>query len=133
MEELGEVLGWFSAVCYFAAISDLFVKQFYKACASKLPQGSVSLRFCRFLMQRIVRYHRYFGMAAGVFALCHFAWQLVYARLSYTGVLVTALMAATVLFGLSVLKLKKKAPLRLHRLLALAVLVVLALHLLVKF
>lgn len=133
MEELGEVLGWFGAACYFAAIADLFIKQFYKACASKLPQDSIFLRSCRFLMQLIVRYHRYFGIAAGVFGLCHFAWQLAYARLSYTGVLATALMAATVLFGLSVLKLKKKAPLRLHRLLALAVLAVLALHLIMKF
>lgn len=132
MEKVGELLGWLAAVCYFAAVANLVVKRLYQVRIAKLPKDNAFRRGYQFLMQRIVRYHRYFGVGAGVFALCHLCWQLVNVRLSYSGVLVTALMTATALMGILILKGKKKDLVKVHRPLALTVLAVILFHMITK-
>ena len=132
MEKFGEALGWAAAVCYFAAVANLFIKQIFRAYIAKLPADNLWKRRYQLLMKLIVKYHRYFGIGAGVFALSHLCWQIAYVRLAYTGVLVTALMAVAVLLGVFVFNGKKRSLTGAHRMLSLTVLAVLLLHMFAK-
>ena len=65
MEKFGEALGWAAAVCYFAAVANLFIKQIFRAYIAKLPADNLWKRRYQLLMKLIVKYHRYFGIGAG--------------------------------------------------------------------
>jgi hypothetical protein len=83
-------------------------------------------------MKLIVKYHRYFGMAAGAFALFHLCWQIVNVRVSYSGVHVAAAMAVTAVFGIFIAYRRKGSLTKIHRPMALAVLVVILFHMITK-
>lgn len=99
MDQFGEVLGWVAAVCYFVSVANFFVKRIFQARVTGLPKESAFRKGYQFFMKLIVRYHRYFGMAAGAFALFYLCWQIVNVRVSYSGVLVAAIMAVTAVLG----------------------------------
>jgi len=132
MEKFGEVIGWIAAVCYFISVANLFVKRLYKAKISKLPQGSAFRAAYQALMRLLVRYHRYFGMAAGAFALFHLCWQITNVRVSVSGVLAAALMAAASLLGIAVAYGRKAGLVKVHRPAALALLAVVVFHMITK-
>lgn len=132
MGKFGEVLGWIAAVCYFVSVANFFVKRLFKAKIAKLPKGNSFRSGYQVFMRLLVKYHRYFGIAAGVFALCHLCWQLVNVRASYSGILVAALMAVTAVFGVFVAYRRRADLTRIHRPLALIVLVVILFHMITK-
>ena len=132
MEKFGEVLGWIAAVCYFVSVANYFVKWLFRARISKLPKGNAFRGSYQTFMKLLVKYHRYFGMTAGVFALCHLCWQLVNVRLSYSGVLVAAMMAAAAVLGVLIAYGRKTSLVKAHRPLSLAILAVILFHLITK-
>ena len=132
MEEFGEVLGWFAAVCYFISVANFFVKRIYKTWIARLPKNSAVKKGYQFLMKLFVKYHRYFGIAAGVFALCHLGWQIVNVRISYSGVLVTAAMAVTTLLGIFIAYRRKVSLTKIHRPVAIGILAVILFHMITK-
>ncbi len=132
MEKIGEVFGWIAAVCYFISVANFFVKRIFKAWIAKLPKENAWKKEYQLFMKLIVKYHRYFGMIAGAFALLHLCWQIVNVRVSYSGVLVTALMAVTAIFGIFIAYRKKSSLTNVHRPIALAVLAVILFHMITK-
>lgn len=132
MDQFGEVLGWVAAVCYFVSVANFFVKRIFQARVAGLPKESAFRKGYQFFMKLIVRYHRYFGMAAGAFALFHLCWQIVNVRVSYSGVLVAAIMAVTAVLGGFIAFRKKSSLTRIHRPMALAVLAVILFHMITK-
>lgn len=133
MHELGELFGWIAAACYFVSVANYFIKRIFKARIVKLPKDSSFRTLYQKFMLLIVRTHKYFGMTAGVFAVVHLCWQIVYARVSLTGVLAAALMAVMACLGVAVAYGHKTALLKAHRPMALTVLAVVILHIVTKF
>ena len=132
MEKLGEALGWVAAVCYFISVANFFVKRIFKAWVVKLPKDSALKKGYQLFMKLLVKYHRYFGIAAGAFALFHLCWQLVNVRVSYSGVLVASLMAATAILGIFIAYGRKGRLTGIHRPMAMAVLAVILFHVITK-
>lgn len=132
MEKAGEVLGWFAAVCYFAAVADLFLKRIFKGWVVRLSKDSPFRTCYQAGLRLVVRYHRYFGMAAGLFAPLHLWRQLGHVRVSYSGVLAAVLMMLTAVLGTVIAYGRRPALVRFHRPAALTVLAVLLFHLVTK-
>lgn len=132
MEKFGELLGWIAAVCYFVSVANLFVKRIFRMWIAKLPKDSAFKKAYQTFMRLIVKYHRYFGMAAGVFAVIHLCWQLLNVRASWSGILVAALMAVTAVLGIAVAYGRKKDLTKVHRPLALILLAVILFHMITK-
>ena len=132
MEEFGSVLGWITAVCYFIAVANLFVKQIFRRFIAKLPKDSAFKKVYQLFMKLIVRYHRYFGMAAGAFAVFHLLWQILNVRVSFSGIFAAALLASTALFGVAVAYGHKPALVKNHRPMALVILAVIIFHMITK-
>lgn len=132
MEKFGEVLGWIAAVCYFVSVANFFIKRIFKGLITRLPKDSGFRKAFQFFMRLLIKYHRYAGIAAGIFALLHLCWQIVNVRLSYSGVAVTVLMSVTALLGVLVAYGHKGALVKAHRPAALAVLAVILFHIITK-
>jgi len=132
MEKMGEALGWIAAVCYFVSVANFFVKRVFRAGIAGLPKDSAFKRGYQLFMKLIVKYHRYFGMAAGVFALVHLCWQIVSVRVSYSGVLAAAIMAVTAILGIFIAYRRKGGLTGIHRPMAMAVLAVVLFHMITK-
>lgn len=132
MEKLGEAIGWAAAVCYFVSVANIFVKQIFRAWIAKLPKDNSFKTVYQTFMRIMIKYHRYFGMAAGVFALFHLYWQIANVRISYSGVAAAILMAVTAAFGAAVAYGHKGSLVKLHRPLALIILAVIIFHMITK-
>lgn len=132
MEKIGEAAGWVAAVCYFISVANLFVKQIFRARISKLPKDNKFKSVYQKFMRLMVRYHRYFGMAAGGFALFHLCWQIVIVRVSYSGVLAAGLMVVTALLGTIIAYCHRQNLTGIHRPMAVAILVIVIFHMITK-
>lgn len=132
MEKFGELLGWVTAICYFIAISDFFVKRIYRISIVKLKNNNALRSIYQILMRLIVGYHRYFGMAAGAFALVHMGLQLVNEDLSLSGVSAAGSMVLTAILGIIMTFAHKKKLARFHRPIGLLVLAIVLFHILIE-
>lgn len=128
MEEFGELLGWVTAVLYAASLLDYFVKIGYKHLIKDLEKDSPIKQLFQLLMKFIVKYHRYFGMGAGVFALIHMFLQLANEDLSITGIVLTAMMFLMGLMGMLIAYGHNQKVLKIHRPFSFLILVVLFIH-----
>jgi hypothetical protein len=132
MDKFGSVLGWITAVCYFVAVSNLFIKQIFRTRVAKLPKGNAFKSVYQIFMRIVVKYHRYFGMTAGACALFHLYWQIVNVRVSYSGVLVASLLAVTAVLGIFTAYGHMSRLVKVHRPAALVVLAVIIFHMITK-
>lgn len=132
MNEFGGFLGWVTAVCYFIAVANYFVKRIFRKWIVKLPKESIVRTDYQKGMLLLVRYHRYFGMAAGGFVVAHLLWQINFARVSYSGIAATVLMAATAVMGIAVAYGHKTGVLKAHRPVSMVLLAAIVFHLLTK-
>ncbi len=133
MEKIGELLGFLAAGCYFIAVANLFAKQINRIWIVKFPRENGFRMFCQRVLRLLVRYHRVFGVAAGIFAAVHLLWQAVNVRISYSGVLATMLMATVVLAGMLIAFAHRRNLTGAHRTAAVAVLALVLLHIAAKF
>ena len=132
MEKLGELLGWLAALCYALSFANFLVKAIFKNWIRQWPQEDVFKQLYMKLMQLIVRYHRYTGIAAGLLALCHFLIQYLSGKISYTGLIATILMVITMLTGMIIAFLGVRKLTGFHRILSFSILIVITLHVLTK-
>lgn len=132
MGKFGEALGWAAAVCYFISVANFPVKRIFKAWISKLPKDHAFRKIFQLFMKLIVKYHRYFGMGAGAFAVLHLCWQIFNVRVSYSGILTAVLMSIAVILGIFIAYRKKGSLTRVHRPVAIAILAVILFHLITK-
>lgn len=132
MEKIGEALGLLSSICYCAAICGFFVKKLYLTYFTKLSAEDEKRKIFQRFMTLILKYHRQFGICAGVFTTVHFAWQVINVHMSYIGALAAALMGVTVLFGIAVSLIKSRKLIRVHRIISFSVLIVILVHVITK-
>lgn len=132
MSKFGEVLGWAAAICYFISVANFLVKRIFKAWIAKLPKDNAFRKIYQFFMKLLVKYHRYFGMGAGAFAVLHLCWQIFNVRVSYSGILVAVLMAITAILGIFIAYRKNGSFTNIHRPLAIAIMAVILFHMITK-
>jgi len=132
MDEIGEFLGWVTVVCYLVSICTFIVKRINKLLISGLPRESKVRQCYSIFMKYIIKYHMYFGIGAGTFAVIHYFVQTSSGHDSLTGTILAASMVITVLFGVVIKLVKgegKKKILPVHRTVVAFVLVMGILHL----
>lgn len=132
MGELGEVLGWAAAICYFVSVANFFVKRIFKAWIAKLPKDNTIRKVCQLFVKLFVKDHRYFGMGAGFFAVLHLCWQIIDVRISFSGILAAVLMTITSIMGVFIAYRKKGSITKVHRPMAIAILAVILFHMITK-
>lgn len=134
MNEIGEFLGWLTIVCYCVSICTFIVKRINTYAISRLPKESTVRQYFMIFMKLIVRYHMYFGIGAGVFAVIHYLVQTSSGETSLVGTILTGAMVLTVLLGIvikTVKGTKKKSVMKVHRLVVTFVLLLIIIHLIV--
>jgi hypothetical protein len=132
MSKFGEVLGWATAICYFISVANFLVKRIFKAWIAKMPKGNTFRKSYQFFMKLLVKYHRYFGMGAGAFAVLHLCWQIINVRVSYSGILAAVLMSVTAILGIFIAYGKKSSLTKVHRPMAIAIMAVIIFHMITK-
>lgn len=132
MDKLGEVLGWVAAVCYMAAVGNFYVRRAWKRWWTKAPADSPARRAIKEVMGLLGRIHRPVGATAGVAAAVHLCYQVVTVRVSFTGLVAAALLVITATLGALVASGRAKGLVKVHRPIALAVLVAILIHLVAK-
>lgn len=132
MEELGELLGVLTAVCYFAAVSDYFWKLVLRLWVSRLPKDSALKTGYMSLMRFALKYHRWFGVAAGILAPVHLLVQITNGKYSLTGIIAASLMAVTVILGILIAWGRRPKIVKIHRSLAFSVLAMVVIHLILE-
>jgi len=132
MDEIGGFLGWVTVVCYLVSICTFIVKRINQFLISGLPRESKVRQYFSIFMKYIIKYHMYFGVGAGAFAVIHYFVQTSSGHDSLTGTILAASMVITVLLGAVIKMIKgagKKKILPLHRTVVAFVLVMGILHL----
>ena len=75
MDEIGGFLGWVTVVCYLVSICTFIVKRINQFLISGLPRESKVRQYFSIFMKYIIKYHMYFGVGAGAFAVIHYFVQ----------------------------------------------------------
>lgn len=132
MGKFGEVLGWAAAICYITSMVNFVFKEIYKKKIIQMPKDSLFRKNYQILMKWIVKWHRYFGMAAGILGVFHLIWQIINVRVSYSGIFATLLMTAAVLLGISMAYKKKTNLIKTHRAVSISLLLVGLVHIITK-
>lgn len=132
MGELGEVLGWITAACFIAAVLNYFVKRINKRWIMPLPKESSVRQLYQKLMKFVVKYHRYFGLAAGAVVLIHLLVQVTWKFPSVTGIAAGSLLAAAAILGAVMLYGHRGKLIGIHRTAAFSGFVVFLAHLIIK-
>lgn len=132
--ELVGLLGWVTAISFAVALSNYLVKFVHKKWISKLPKTYESwvLRY-RVLMKWVIKLHRPAGFVAFIGLLSHFALAFSQGRLSLTGFISAIVLLGTFsmgIYGAFFKKSPKGSWLRLHRLMAFALIVTISAHVL---
>lgn len=134
MHEIGGFLGWVTVVCYLISICTFIVKRVNKIFIARLPRESKVREYYMLFMKYIIKWHMYFGIGAGAFAVIHYFIQTSSGHDSITGTVLMASMVVTVSFGAAIKLIRgtvKKKLLVAHRCVVVFVLVMGILHLLV--
>lgn len=132
MKELAGLFGWFTAIGFLLAVLNFFVKYINKKFIMKLSKEKTDIiKWYRKLMRFIVKNHRWFGIGATAFVLVHLIMQIFNGRISFTGLISSAIMIIVFLLGIYGYYIKKdnKASwLKIHRILALILIITILLH-----
>lgn len=132
MEKLGEFLGWLTGLFFAAALLTYLVKRIHKRWIAALPRESASRLAYQKLMEFVVKYHRYFGIAAAAAAGVHLLVQCLWEFPSVTGLLAAALLLLTAVLGAVMLYGHQSKLLKPHRITAAAGVLLVLIHLLLK-
>ena len=131
----GKILGWFMVAFYSLAVLNYPVKWVNKRVISKLPANSGVRKIFTVLMRFIVKYHRYFAIAAILLLTAHFFVQFSLYGFFLTGIIAGSLMLAQGLlgaYGTYVRKKKRTAWFYLHRTVAVLLLAAILIHVIIK-
>lgn len=132
MKELAGLFGWFTAIGFLLAVLNFFVKYINKKFIMKLPkEKSNIINWYRKFMRIIVKNHRWFGIGTATFVLVHLIIQILSGRISLTGLISVAIMIIVFLLGMYGYYIKrdnKASWLKIHRILALVLIVTILLH-----
>ena len=133
MRQLLGLFGNLTAWLFVIAVCNFFAKWLLKHVINKLPaQMVVWKKLYLKVMRIIVKYHRYFGLAAGIFVLVHFYSAYSIGRMRPSGLIGVAFMAVLILlgaYGYLTRKQRKGAWFQMHRAMALCAGIIIVVHL----
>ncbi len=132
MGELGELLGWITGVCFIAAVLNYFVKRVNKRWIAPLPKESSVKTIYQKLMKLVVKYHRYFGLAAAAAVAAHLPVQVLGQFASVSGIAAASLLVLTAVMGAVMLYGHKGKLIKAHRVVAFAGFAAFLAHLIIK-
>lgn len=132
--DLIEFLGWVTAISFGIALLNFFSKLIHKHYISKLGKDKkVWVDYYRKLMKLVIRYHKVAGTVAVAAVLTHFTVAYSNGFLRLTGI-VSALMMISIFllgaYGAFVNKNYKGNWLKIHRLMAFALIFSIGIHIL---
>lgn len=130
MEDLGEFLGGAIIALYTLTILNFFVKWIHKKFRPLLKRRDQVYKAFSFVMKRIVKYHKWFGLSTILVLLLHFLVQFTLYGLSLTGALAASVLILQVLLGVygQLKKKRGKLWLGLHRGVAVLLMAAIYLH-----
>ncbi len=135
--EIGELLGWLVVLSFvFAGLVFLikFInKNYMTKITNTLKDKKNYLNIYKKVVGFIVRKHKIFGLTATIIVFLHMAIMWKYVELSISGMIALILMFSVTLLGITstyVKKEKKAIFVKLHSVLAFALLVAIIVHLL---
>lgn len=118
--------------CGFA-IMNYIVKFLNKNYAQKLNQISILKKNMPFLTKFFVKNHRYFGFIAITALIFHFLLQIKFNYLSYTGLIAAIILIMQGLLGIYGLNKKREGIwFKLHKLIAILMVIAIGIHVLTK-
>lgn len=125
-------LGWVTAISFGLAILNFFVKYINKKYINKLGKEKKQIvDLYRKIMKLIVKNHKLLGTIAIFSVLTHFIIAFLSNRISVTGIIAAILMATIFslgVYGAFINKNYKGMWLKMHRVMAFALLLAIAIH-----
>ena len=130
--DLGEFLGYAIITLYGLTVLNYFVKLANKKLRAEINKNKTFAKGFSLLTKFIVRNHKLFGLLTIVVLLSHAANQFLIYGISLTGGLAASVLILQVALGIYGYKAKKKGKswLRIHRSVALLLLVAIGIHVL---
>ncbi len=136
IRDLIDLLGWVTAISFGIAILNYFVKYINKKYINKLGKDKKQIvDFYRKIMKLIVKNHKLAGAIAVFSVLTHFFIAFSNNIISITGIIAACLMAVIFLlgfYGAFINKNYKGMWLKVHRVIAFALIIAVFIHLLLK-
>jgi len=108
MGDFGELLGILTIILFSIAISNYLVKFVNKTWGKQIAKFPRFKSVWTIVMRIIVKYHRYFGVAALLTLGLHFYIQSTYVYLSTSGILAGSLLLAQFALGVYGAYINKK-------------------------
>lgn len=130
---LGRFLGWLIVAGYLLTVLNYFVKLINRKVVSKKPADSPLRKNYTKFMRIIVKYHRYFALAATLILIVHFIIQYLVWGFYITGIIAAALLVVQGFLGAygTIVHKKKSGPwLYVHRTLAVLLPIAILIHIL---
>jgi len=133
-KDLIELLGWVTVISFSFAMLNFLLKYINKKYINKLgPDKKQIVTFYRKVMKVIIKYHKVAGTIAVFSVLTHFYIAFSSGRLSITGI-IAALFMVTIFalgfYGAFINKNSKGKWLKVHRILALCLIIAIGIHIL---
>lgn len=136
MGEVGELLGWITAISFGISLLNYFIKFINKRYINKMDKNNELVKYYRVLMKYIVRYHRLFGTTAVIALAIHFLVIYIFGGvLSITGLISGIFMLLIFLLGIIgtfVIKNNRGSWVKIHRTLSFMLIIFIAMHLIFK-
>lgn len=128
------ILGWVTAISFGVAILNYFMKFINKKYINKLGKEKKQIvDLYRKVMKIIIRYHKLAGTIAVISVLTHFFIAFSNGRISISGIIAAILMVLIFILGFYGAFINKKIKgswLKVHRLIAFALIIAIAIHIL---
>ena len=129
-------IGWITAISFGIAILNFFVKYINKKFIIKLGKDKkVFVNIYRKIMRIIVKYHKLIGSVAVISVVLHLSICIYYHWIRVSGVIAAIIMGIIFIlgfYGAYINKNMKGIWLKIHRILALSLIIVVAVHLVFK-
>lgn len=136
MKEFGKFLGWVGTIFYIIAIANYLIKYVNKKFISKLSSDKKKyVSIYRVIMKYVVKYHKIVGVVASIAIMAHFYIMYTTRGLSVPGFAAAIVMWILFILGIYGVYVKKNVRgkwVKVHRLLAFALIVLIIIHLLFK-
>lgn len=130
MEELGGLFGYLIIGFYALAVLNFVFKYANRNYRDSLKKNEKFYKVFMNILKFLAKYHRYFGTATVIMILAHFYLQFSRFGISTTGMLAAGIMVLQVVLGVygQYSKVKNKAWLKIHRVIAAVLLLTILIH-----
>lgn len=131
LKQIGGFLGNVVYILFLLALLNYVVKYINRKFRNNLMNNEAVYQLFIKLMKFTVKNHRYFGLMAIIFLLLHMAVQMSLHGINITGTIAAVIMLAEIALGYYGFKVKKKGKtwLKVHRVIAVVLLISIIIHL----